>query len=401
MTSVQVVGLEKSFGQHTVVGGVDVSVAEGEVVSLLGPSGCGKTTTLRCIAGLERPDRGRISIGDRTVVDADARIFVPPNRRNVGMMFQSYALWPHMSVLGNVAYPLRVRRMPKADVRARVAEVLKVVGLHAEIHRSVTALSGGQQQRVALARALVAAPSVVLFDEPLSNLDAKLRVELRKELRALHAKTGVTAVYVTHDQEEAMLLSDRVVVMGAGCVQQTGSPRDVYRNPINRFVAEFVGFENFVSGTVTAVRGSTASIVADATSTTIRGMAGASVAPGSRAIAAVRARDVRVEPDSSLEEDGTLKGRVESCSFLGDDIEVALRCGQTMITARCADRPNEDGVTLEAGVDVAVRLDVEKVVVLPDVVTGPSGADHLGVSARTQASSAPDEAPAGTPLPGR
>jgi iron(III) transport system ATP-binding protein len=244
MGGIVVDGLAKLFRSTVAVQDVDLAIAEGSLVTLLGPSGCGKTTTLRCVAGLETPTSGRIQVGGATVVDITARKVVPTHKRKVGMVFQSYALWPHLTVASNVAYPLRRRKVPRTDIGPQVTEVLKAVGMEEHGDRYPHELSGGQQQRVALARGLVSAGEVMLFDEPLSNLDARLRLSMRAEIRRLHDKFGHTAIYVTHDQEEALAISDRVVIMNAGHIEQVGLPREVYDRPVNRFVADFVGFEN-------------------------------------------------------------------------------------------------------------------------------------------------------------
>ncbi len=243
-------GLQKSYGPREVVSDLSLSVAEGEFVVILGPSGCGKTTTLRMIAGLERPDRGTIAI-DGAIVSAPGR-FVRPEHRAIGMVFQSYAIWPHMTVSENVAYPLRVRGIRLRERRERAERVLDLVGLSNEGPRPATALSGGQMQRVALARALVSDPALLLFDEPLSNLDLKLRERLRTELKALQRRTGLTSVYVTHDQAEAVELADRIVVMQAGRIVQIGRPQDLYREPRTRFVAEFIAAANILPAIVLA-----------------------------------------------------------------------------------------------------------------------------------------------------
>ncbi|HET6467064.1 MAG TPA: ABC transporter ATP-binding protein [Geminicoccaceae bacterium] len=244
-------GLVKRYGAVTAVDDVSFTAAPGQFVSLLGPSGCGKTTTLRCIAGFERPDRGRISVDGEAVTDAATGAFTPPNRRNFGMVFQSYAIWPHMSVLDNVGYPLRVRRKyPRGVIRERVMDKLATVGLAGLEARYPAQLSGGQQQRVALARALIMEPKVLLFDEPLSNLDAKLRERMRFELVEIQSQLGIPAVYVTHDQAEAMVMSSRVIVMERGRVAQEGPPEQVYANPKSRFVAGFIGLSNFIRAEV-------------------------------------------------------------------------------------------------------------------------------------------------------
>jgi iron(III) transport system ATP-binding protein len=231
---------------------VDLEVATGELVTLLGPSGSGKSTTLRCVAGLERPTRGIIAIQGDVVCDMSDRVWIKPERRQLGMVFQSYAVWPHLSVFDNIAYPLRIRRLGQAHIRKKVEAVAELVALSDFLDRSATQLSGGQQQRVALARALVAEPRAILFDEPLSNLDAKLRERMRREIKALVRKTGLTALYVTHDQAEAFAISDRIAVMDSGRIIQVGAPREIYRRPNSRYVADFVGAANIIAGTVTS-----------------------------------------------------------------------------------------------------------------------------------------------------
>jgi iron(III) transport system ATP-binding protein len=248
MARLSVEDLVVSYGSVTAVRNVSFTVEDGEFVSLLGPSGCGKTTTLRCIAGLEGSSAGTIRIGDE-VVAADGRD-VPPEKRGINMVFQSYAVWPHMTVFENVAYGLRTRREPAATIDAKVGEALKLVGLEGYAARYGTELSGGQQQRVALARAVVTSPRLLLFDEPLSNLDAGLRDRMRFELVELQQRLGQTSLYVTHDQSEAMLMSDRVILMKDGEMIQSGSPRDLYDRPATRFAAEFIGNANILDGTI-------------------------------------------------------------------------------------------------------------------------------------------------------
>src|SRR5262245_2579052 len=231
----------KRFGSVNAVDQVNFSVESGEIFTLLGPSGCGKTTTLRLVAGLEEPDAGEILINGRTVAAPEQGLFLPPEKRQLGMVFQSYAIWPHLTVFENVAFPLRVRHEPAEVLRARVQKALDSVGLAGLAERGATQLSGGQQQRVALARALVYEPAVLLLDEPLSNLDAKLREQMRFELRALQRKLTLTILYVTHDQTEAMTLSDRIAVVNRGRFEQVGSPEEVYEKPATTFAGEFLG----------------------------------------------------------------------------------------------------------------------------------------------------------------
>jgi len=241
-------GLEKTFASTRVLHALDLHIRQGEFVTLLGPSGCGKTTTLRCVAGLETPTSGRIRIGSQTVVDSARADFIPAHKRRVGMVFQSYAIWPHMSALANVEFPLRRRKQgDRAQQRAAAERALGAVGMSAYATRYPHELSGGQQQRVALARGLVAAGEVMLYDEPLSNLDAKLRVQMRDEVRRLHDEFGHTSIYVTHDQEEAFAISDRIVIMNGGRIEQAGTPREIFHAPNTRYVADFMGYENILT----------------------------------------------------------------------------------------------------------------------------------------------------------
>ena len=249
---VRVRGLVKRFGNFTALGGIDIAVSEGDTLALLGPSGCGKTTCLRCIAGLERPDAGSIEIGGAPVFDARRGVDLMPEQRELGIVFQSYAVWPHMSVAENVGFPLKVRRMPRAEATAHTDEILDLVGLLPWRDRSAMALSGGQQQRVALARALVHKPRLVLFDEPMSNLDAQLREQMRIELKLLQQRLNFTAIFVTHDQTEAFALARHVVVMNHGHIEAEGEPRAVFRRPATSFVARFFGY-NVLPGRVVSV----------------------------------------------------------------------------------------------------------------------------------------------------
>jgi iron(III) transport system ATP-binding protein len=230
--------------------GISLDVADGEIFTLLGPSGCGKTTTLRSIAGLEKPDGGEIWIGDKLVFSSERQLSLPPEKRDIGMVFQSYAIWPHMTVAENVAYPLISKKVQKKEIEKRVDEILELVGLSKMKNRPTPNLSGGQQQRVALARALIYKPKVLLFDEPLSNLDAKLREQMREEIKNLQRRIGITAVYVTHDQEEALAISDRIAVFNEGNIEQMSKPYELYENPQSHFVAEFIGSANFLKGKV-------------------------------------------------------------------------------------------------------------------------------------------------------
>lgn len=250
MAEVRIEHVFKRFGAVTAVNDFDLVVKDGEFVSILGPSGCGKTTTLRMIAGFERATEGEIYIGDHCVSSSVKGSFAPPEKRDIGMVFQSYAVWPHMTVAENVGYPLKIQKVDKKEREERVQKMLELVHLGEYSKRYPHQLSGGQQQRVALARALVAQPGLLLLDEPLSNLDAKLRESMRFEILAIQKELGITVVYVTHDQGEAMAMSDRVVVMSVGVVQQIGAPHEIYTKPANKMVADFIGLVNFIDGEV-------------------------------------------------------------------------------------------------------------------------------------------------------
>jgi iron(III) transport system ATP-binding protein len=339
MGTIEIAGLGKRFGDTEVLHGLDLHVQEGELVTLLGPSGCGKTTTLRCVAGLERPDAGAIRIGGEPV--SDGRRFVAPERRNVGMVFQNYALWPHMTVFANVAYPLRVRREPRGDIRRRVLEVLDAVGMASYANRMPAQLSGGQAQRVALARAIVARPRVLLFDEPLSNLDARLRVSMRQEVRAAHERAGTSSIYVTHDQEEAIALSDQVGVMNGGVIEQFGSPREIYERPATRFVARFVGFENVLSGTVRERRPGALGVDLDGGRGLVWCEDEREIAPGQAVDLAIRAEDVRVGA-------GDLRARVTSATYAGRHTQVVVDLQGVALTART-----------DAGAEPGQEIDIE------------------------------------------
>jgi ABC-type Fe3+/spermidine/putrescine transport system ATPase subunit len=309
-------------GQGSVMAsrGLGFALERGEVVSLVGPSGCGKTTALRSVAGLEIPDSGRIAIGDKVLFDSDARIEMPVHRRPIGMVFQSYAIWPHMTVFENVAYPLRVqgrRKFGKDDIRERVMRALERVRIPELASRRATMLSGGQQQRVAIARALVRDAEVLLFDEPLSNLDAKLREEMRGELRELFQETGVAVLYVTHDLGEALALSDRLFVLEAGQIVQVGSPEDIYGRPCSEFVARFLGNVALVPGEVRARIGELAVIDSVMGECLVEGDAPA----GSKITLLVRPEGVRLR-SSSL---AGVSAHVDAVLYLGGAIEYRLR----------------------------------------------------------------------------
>jgi ABC-type Fe3+/spermidine/putrescine transport system ATPase subunit len=310
---VSIRGLIKRFGDLTAVNGVSLHVEEGHTLALLGPSGCGKTTILRCLAGLETPEDGSIEIAGKTVFDSARRINQMPEQRELGIVFQSYAVWPHMSVAENVGFPLRVRKVPAAERQQRVQKILDLVGLGAMYEKGATQLSGGQQQRVALARALVHEPRLVLFDEPMSNLDAQLRDQVRMELAVLQDRLRFTAIYVTHDQSEAFALAETVVVMNRGRIETQGPPRAVFDNPRTPFVARFLGL-NVLEGKLVRAEGGDAE-VALAEGFTLRGRIGDDARPLSGAPVLVCMRKERV----AVEKPGTggVAGEIKAASFLG------------------------------------------------------------------------------------
>ncbi|MBM3536909.1 MAG: ABC transporter ATP-binding protein [Alphaproteobacteria bacterium] len=282
--------LSKVFGETHALDNVSLQAAKGEMLVLVGPSGCGKTTCLRCIAGLERPTSGRIRVGERMITAIEEGVFLPPEKREIGMVFQSYAVWPHMTVFENVAYPLRCQGARGDALKARVMEALKLVQLEALAERYSSQISGGQQQRVALARSLVSAPKLLLFDEPLSNLDANLRLQMRIEIKELQRKLGFTAVYVTHDQTEAMAIADRIAIMEKGVLRQVGTPRDIYERPANAFVASFMGTTNLLEGML-AAKDTAGAVVTTASGLEVR----VAVAVGAAAGDAVR---VSIRPEA-------------------------------------------------------------------------------------------------------
>ncbi len=268
MARISLASVGKAYGGHRVLGDLCLETGDGECFTILGPSGCGKTVILRLAAGFESPDAGRISIGERTVADADARFVLPPEERRIGVVFQDYAVWPHKSVFRNVSYPLEVGKVPKAERERRTLKAVGQVGMAGLEERMPSELSGGQQQRVALARALVGEPDVMLLDEPLSNLDANLREEMRFEIKSLQRRTGMTVLYVTHDQEVALAISDRIAVMdGGGAIRQIGTPEEVWQRPADTFVFRFLGVTNLlemeISGGRALVRGTGAVITED------------------------------------------------------------------------------------------------------------------------------------------
>jgi iron(III) transport system ATP-binding protein len=356
---IEVAGLRKSFaaagGAVAAVAGVDFSIKTGAMATLLGPSGCGKTTTLRCLAGLERPDGGRIAIGGQVLADAASGTFVPPQRRNLGMVFQSYAIWPHMTVLENVAYALEGRGIGKSERRKRAMEALAWVRLADLADRPAPRLSGGQQQRVAIARALAGRPQALLFDEPLSNLDAKLRIEMRNELKRIQRESGLTAVYVTHDQAEALAISDEIIVMKEGRIVERGAPVDIYRHPRHVFTAQFLGSTNLIAGTVAE-----ANAGALAVNTALGRILGidptGALRDGAKVMVSIRPEDLSANAANA----NKFEGRMTFAAFAGAAVEAEVACGEVKI--QCLLDRNAD---LTPGRSVTLYTKPETCLVLP------------------------------------
>ena len=318
---IEIQGVTKRFGAVTAVDRVDLTVADGELFTLLGPSGCGKTSLLRLLAGFYQPDAGTIRFGDRVVNG------LPPYERRIGMVFQNYALWPHMTVADNISYGLRLRKLPGPEVKARLQEGLRKVNLTGFEARYPGQLSGGQQQRVALARALVLNPDILLLDEPLSNLDAKIRIQVRAEIRRLQQELRITTIYVTHDQEEALSLSDRVAVMRDGHVLQVGPPKELYERPRTRFVADFVGTNNLVAGEVQAGGGRSGDLVVSTALGPLRAVASGAVT--GRCVLAVRPENVAL--GAAAGDGNRVEGRVSFVSYLGNTLRYDVQTASGLV----------------------------------------------------------------------
>jgi iron(III) transport system ATP-binding protein len=356
MPEVHVQHLTKSFGTTLVLDDVTFAAKDGQLVTLLGPSGCGKTTTLLSIAGLETPDRGTIRCGDVQFFDAEAKVQLAAESRNVGIVFQTYAIWPHMTVAGNVAFPLEIRRRPRSEVNRRVDEVLDLVEMRPYAKRYPYQLSGGQQQRVALARALAHSPDILLLDEPFSNLDAKLRERARIWFRALQRRLELTTIFVTHDQDEALSMSDRILVMDHGQIAQEGTPEEVYRNPTTPFVADFVGQCNLLDGVVASV-GDHCMVVSSNELEFSVSVEHAEFRVATPVTLAVRPEGVHLRSAPvQTGESNAFSGRLESTSFFGDHFRSEVVIGPLRLAILSRSRPPEG--------DVVVTIDPGDVVVL-------------------------------------
>jgi iron(III) transport system ATP-binding protein len=347
MAYIEIHNLFKRFKSVVAINHLQLEVNKGEMLTLLGPSGCGKTTTLRCIAGLEKPDEGDILIDGKPMLSQG---FVQPSKRGIGMVFQNYAVWPHMKVYNNIVYGLKIQRLSRQSIREKAQKVLGLVGLSGLEDRYPGQLSGGQQQRVALARALVGNPKVLLLDEPLSNLDAKLREELRFEIKSLVRRMGITSVYVTHDQAEAMVISDRIVVMESGNVVQIGTAQEIYAKPANRFVADFIGTMNFMPGQVVEILPNAAGVhvrtefcdkvlctISDNTTTAV----------GEKVYTSIRPEDVEIFADPPRARENLFKGTIAHKAYLGNFLYFFISVNNTMIRVQVPHHlPQEEGQDL-------------------------------------------------------
>ncbi len=349
MPPVRLVNLTKKFKEVTAVDHINLEVKHGEILTLLGPSGCGKTTTLRMIAGLLIPDEGEVYIGDTDVTH------LPPEKRNIGMVFQSYALWPHMTVFDNIAFGLKLRKLPKSDIRSKVKEVLELVRLEGFENRYPRQLSGGQQQRVALARALVLEPQVLLLDEPLSNLDAKLREEMRFEIRDLQRKLSITTIYVTHDQAEALALSDRIAIMNQGKIMQVGKPEDIYEKPANVFVASFIGIGNFIEGVVEKIDDNTA-LVRTEEGLMLKAQS-INVTKGDKVKVLVRPSHIRLAEGET--QDNVFEATILKKTYLGDEIDYRITIGNNTLRMIL---PND--INFKVNEKIRIWLDPKKIMAL-------------------------------------
>jgi iron(III) transport system ATP-binding protein len=359
MPEIAVERLVKEFGDQRALDHVGFTVPDGELFTLLGPSGCGKSTTLMSIAGFQRPEGGRIAVATETFFDAERRINVPAEQRNLGIVFQSYAVWPHMTVFENLAFPLKVRRLSRREIRARIEETLELVEMTPYASRYPHQLSGGQQQRVALARALVYSPSVLLLDEPFSNLDAKLRVRARTWVKELQHRLGLTTIFVTHDQDEALSMSDRIAVMSAGEIQQIGTPEDVYRRPANRFVAEFVGRVNLIHGVVAGIEGTMAVLDVDGSDHRLTVAPANGTRLSEHVTVVVRPEAVTFVPadDRSVNGTNTWDAEVHATAFLGDHYEYELTAGSVSLTVQTSRRVEGDRIRVHIPQDACAVVD--------------------------------------------
>ena len=355
MAILKVNNLNKNFGNVKAVQEVSFEATEGKVLSLLGPSGCGKTTTLRCIAGFENPDRGEICLDDRKITH------ISPERRGIGMVFQNYALWPHMTVYGNLAFGLQIRKVSKDEITKKIKKVLGMVQLEGYENRYPRQMSGGQQQRIAMARALVFEPEIMLLDEPLSNLDAQLREEMRFEFTELQKKLGITAVYVTHDQAEALVISDKIVILDKGKIVQSGSPKEIYSNPKNKFVAGFIAVTSFISGSIDSFAEEKKKVIVKTDDGLVIHGFNNSFDIGQKVSVAMRMNVIKFIQDENKSDKNTVnifKGKIIQSSYLGNIIDYKIKVGNWEV------RTNSDAkYNFKVGEEVTFYLSPEDIIV--------------------------------------
>jgi len=355
MAILKVNNLSKSFGKVKAVREVTFEATEGKVLSLLGPSGCGKTTTLRCIAGFENPDRGEIYLDNRKITS------IPPEKRGIGMVFQNYALWPHMTVYGNLAFGLQIRKVPKPEIDKRIKKVLSMVQLEGYENRYPRQMSGGQQQRIAMARALVFEPEIMLLDEPLSNLDAQLREEMRFEFTELQKKLGITAVYVTHDQAEALVISDKIVILNQGEIVQSGSPKEIYSNPKNKFVAGFIAVTSFINGRIGSFTEEKKKVIVKTDDGLVIHSFNNSFDIGQKVSVAMRMNVIKFIQDENKNDKNTVnmfRGKIIQSSYLGNIIDYKIKVGNWEV------RTNSDAkYNFKIGEEVTFYLSPEDIIV--------------------------------------
>ena len=359
MAFIEIKNLLKRYKKVVAVNHIHLEVNEGEMLTLLGPSGCGKTTTLRCIAGLETPEEGDIVIDGKSMLSEG---FIHSSQRGIGMVFQNYAVWPHMKVFKNIAYGLKIQKVPREIIQEKVQEALELVGLKGLGERYPSQLSGGEQQRVALARALVRNPKVLLLDEPLSNLDAKLRENMRFEIKSLVKRMGITSVYVTHDQAEAMVISDRIAVMDSGNIVQVGTAQEIYKKPANKFVADFIGTMNFISCEIVQAPQDTDAVCvrtefSENVLCTMDGVMEAT--PGKEVYVAIRPEDVEVFTEPPQDRENLFKGIVDHKAYLGNFLYFFVNVNGTMIQAQVPHSLPQD-----EGQEVHLFLDPQKCMIL-------------------------------------
>ena len=355
MAILKVKNLSKNFGKVKAVQEVSFEATEGEVLSLLGPSGCGKTTTLRCIAGFENPDQGEIYLDNRKITT------IPPEKRGIGMVFQNYALWPHMTVYGNLAFGLQIRKVPKDEITKKVKKVLNMVQLEGYENRYPRQMSGGQQQRIAMARALVFEPEIMLLDEPLSNLDAQLREEMRFEFTELQRKLGITAIYVTHDQAEALVISDKIVILDQGKIVQSGSPKEIYSNPKNKFVAGFIAVTSFINGRIDSFTEEKKKVIVKTDDGLVIHGYNNSFEIGKKVSVAMRMNVIKFIQDENKSDKNTVnifKGKIIQSSYLGNIIDYKIKVGNWEVRTKSDAKYN-----FKVGEEVTFYLSPEDIIV--------------------------------------